>query len=152
MVSRKSDKVTHATTTWKMQLYCIFFTWCRRAELNCWRNAPAPNPKDWYGVKFSVRSLSRINFWCRRAESDCQRKDFQSFALPLSYFGSNQKFVRDSTDACPVVKCEAFVLQGATSAFLFFPLVWMLLDSNQWPLLCKRSALANWAKHPIENF
>ena len=33
--------------------------------------------------------------------------------------------------------------------------MWVILDSNQWPLLCKRSALANWANHPnwkISNF
>ena len=63
-----------------------------------------------------------LSWVCRKAELNCRRKDFQSFALPLSYFG---------------------VLTSDWYSF-----VWVILDSNQWPLLCKRSALANWAKHP----
>ena len=28
-----------------------------------------------------------LSSWCREAELNCRRKDFQSFALPLSYLG-----------------------------------------------------------------
>lgn len=31
--------------------------------------------------------MLRFRLWCRGAESNCRRKDFQSFALPLSYPG-----------------------------------------------------------------
>ena len=52
----------------------------------------------------------RLFYWCRGAESNRLRKDFQSFALPMSYLGKKKWFFILSFD-------ESFII----SSILSFP-------------------------------
>ena len=85
-------------------------------------------------------------FWCRRAELNCRRKDFQSFALPLSYFGSTRTgsglyrgaalaYINFSVHA----EGQSHSLRSLkTHGFQFFPLA----GNSRFPTLsCSRSQL-----------